>query len=403
MKTVKELREERAGIIAKQKQILDAANEAKRNLTTEESAQWDKLDTEAEGIKATAERLERQSALNAEMEAREDEQRANGRPKPEGNKDEQRAQAFEAYLRRGLNNLAPEQQAIIQELRAQSTVAAEGGYTIPKQMASAIQEGLKAFGGMRAVASSISTSGGGVLSYPTSNDTGNVGALISENAAVTEQDVTFGNIDFNAYTYSSKMIRVSNQLLQDSAFDLGAYIQGKIAERIGRITNTHFTTGTGSSQPKGVSVAATLGKTAASNAAITFDELIDLLHSVDPAHRVNASWMFNDSTLKALKKLKDSQGQYIWQPGVAGGVPDTILNHKYTINQDVASIATVAKTVLFGDFSKYLIRDVQGISILRLSERYADYNQTAFLAFSRHDGNLLDAGTNPVKFLQHAV
>jgi HK97 family phage major capsid protein len=126
------------------------------------------------------------------------------------------------------------------------------------------------------------------------------------------------------------------------------------------------------------------------------------MHSVDPAYRANARYMFNDGTLKVLKKKKDGDGQYLWLSGLAVREPDTIMGKPYTINQHMASIATGAKVALFGDFSKYYIRRVAGVQVLRLTERYADYNQTAFLMFARADGALVDAGTNPIKHLINA-
>jgi HK97 family phage major capsid protein len=404
MKNAKQLKEERASLVEQMQTIVDAAQKENRSLSAEENQQWDALHTKTEEIRATAERLQTQEQLNAEMEAREESREQEKRNNPsKTEKEERTSAAFMNYLKRGFNEITPEERALVMEARAQSTgVSSEGGYTVPKQMASSIEDALKAFGGVRSVATVISTSGGGLLSYPTSNDTGNEGALIAENTQVSQQDITFGNLDFNAYTYSSKMILVPNQLLQDSAFDLGAYIAQKIAERIQRITNRHFTVGTGTAQPKGV-VTASVNGAGAAVAALTFDNIQDLIHSVDPEYRLGSSFMFNDATLKVLKKLKDNDGRYLWQPAIGANDVDTLFGKQFTINQHMDSVGANAKSIVFGDMKKYLIRDVQGISVLRLSERFADYNQTAFLAFSRHDGNLLDAGTNPIKHLAHAA
>ena len=166
------------------------------------------------------------------------------------------------------------------------------------------------------------------------------------------------------------------------------------------MVNTHFTAGDGVSKPSGVMTEATLGVTAASATEFTADELIDLEHSVDRAYRRNARLMMNDDALRVVKKLKDGAGRYLWLASPADGEPDTILGHAYTINQDVPAIAPSAKSILFGDFSKYYIRRITGARVLRLVERYADYNQIAFVAFQRWDGALIDAGTHPVKYLQ---
>lgn len=150
----------------------------------------------------------------------------------------------------------------------------------------------------------------------------------------------------------------------------------------------------------GVVSAATLGVTAASASDVTFDEVaFDLPHTVDPAYRMNARFMFADSTLKVLKKKKDGEGNYLWTSGTAMREPDRIAGYAYTINQSMDAIGSGKKPVAFGDFSKYMVRRVAGVQVLRLTERYADYNQTGFLAFQRWDGALVDAGTHPVKYL----
>lgn len=200
------------------------------------------------------------------------------------------------------------------------------------------------------------------------------------------------------------MFLIPIELLQDSAFDIESYIRNVIQTRIGRITNQHFTTGTGTSQPTGVVTNATLGKTGATGqtTSITYDDLIDLIHSIDPAYRVAGSeFMFNDSTLKALRKLKDTQGLPIWQPGLTQGEPDRILGFKYTINQDVATMAANAKSILFGDFSKFFIRDVMDLSIFRMGEKYIDAGQVGFVAFSRHDSTLVD--TSAIKYYANSA
>ena len=260
------------------------------------------------------------------------------------------------------------------------------------------------FGGMRQARTTVlRTASGEPLPMPTANDVDNEGMIISENPTekVPEQDIAFGQETLGAYMYSSKSIRVSYQLLQDSAFDLPSYIAQKLGERIGRITNRHFTVGTGSGQPRGVVTMAPVGVTAASGTAITDLELVDLVHSIDPAYRGQAEFMFNDQTLRELKKLRDAEGRPLWLPGIAVREPDTILGYRYVINTHMPVMEPGAMSVLFGDFGKYYIRDVMDITLVRLDEVYAEYGQVAFLAFSRHDGALLDAGTNPIKALQH--
>ncbi len=202
-----------------------------------------------------------------------------------------------------------------------------------------------------------------------------------------------------AFMYSSKLVRVSFQLLQDSAFDLNSFLARKLGERIGRITNTHFTTGDGTAKPNGVVTASTQGKVGATGqtTSVKYEDLVDLEHSVDPAYRNGAEWTMHDNTLGAIKKLVDSQGRPLFVPGIAANAPDTILGYSFVSNNDVAQMAANAKSILFGNFSKYLIRDISGFQMLRLVERYAEFFQVGFIGYSRHDGDLIDAGTNPIK------
>jgi HK97 family phage major capsid protein len=207
----------------------------------------------------------------------------------------------------------------------------------------------------------------------------------------------------DAYKISSDIIRVSYELLQDSGFDMDAIIGEAFGERLGRKSNGFLTTGTGSSQPNGIVTAAALGKTAASATAITWDEIFDLFHSVDPAYRGSpkARFMFNDATLLVLRKLKDGDGNYLWQESNARtGEPATISGKPYSINQAMDSIATGNRTVVFGDFSKYIVRKAAGMQMLRLVERYGEFWQVGFIAMNRIDGELLD--TAAVKHLIQA-
>ena len=294
-----------------------------------------------------------------------------------------------------LNSKAPKNQA---EARAQSLTSSAGGYTVPQGFINQLEASLLAFGGMREVATVLRTAEGNDLPIPTVSDHANVGAILAENTQVAEQDITFSQITLKAYKYSSKLIRVSAELLQDSAIDLESFIGGALGERIARILNTHFTTGDNSSKPQGIT-ASGAGVTAASATAITYGELVELQHSVDPAYRGNAKFMMHDSTFKAIRKLLDGQNRPIFQPDITAASPGTLLGSPIVINQDCATIAASAKAVFFGDFSKYIIRDVQDFTLLRLEERYADYHQVGFVGFSRHDGRILDAGTDPIKHL----
>jgi HK97 family phage major capsid protein len=292
--------------------------------------------------------------------------------------------------------------SIRKEYRDMSLTVGSGGYTVPQGFQAALEQALLTFGGVRQVADVIRTSSGNDLPWPTMNDTSNKGAILAEATTFgSSVDPSFGQVIFKAFKYSSKPIIVSNELLQDSAFDLSAMIGGWLGTRIGRIQNDHFTTGAGTTLPKGLTVAAVVGKAAASMTTFTDLELIDLYHSLDPAYRPNATFMFHDTVLATIRKFKDvTSGQYLWQPGLQAGVPDRLLGTTYTINQSMSNTYTTGqKLVLFGDFSKYKIRDAAEIRLVRLDELFAQTDQVGFVAFLRSDGNLLDAGTRPVKWL----
>ncbi|MHC4877583.1 MAG: phage major capsid protein [Planctomycetota bacterium] len=281
---------------------------------------------------------------------------------------------------------------------------AEGGYTIPEGFMAELERTLLAFGGVRRVARVVRTSSGGALPWPTLDDTSNTGELLAEATTIgASVDPTFGIKTLNDYKYSSKPILISAELLDDSAFNMAVVIAQLLGERVGRITNTHFTTGDNSGKPNGIVTASAAGVTAAAVDAIIADELMDLQHSIDPAYRANnIGWMFHDNLLLAIRKLKDTQGQYIWQPGLTAGAPDLLLTKPYTINQDMASSMTAsAKTLLYGDFSAYIVRDVAQARFRRLDERYADTDQVGFVLFSRHDGELINDGK--VKHLAQAA
>jgi HK97 family phage major capsid protein len=269
----------------------------------------------------------------------------------------------------------------------------------------ALEVALLAYGGMRSTSTVLRTSTGGPLPIPTTNDTANKGEIIGENTTSNELEMTFGQLVLDAWKYSSKYILASIEFLQDTSINANEFLGSALGTRIARITNDHFTTGTGS-QPNGIVTAATSSAiTTAASATITYDNLVDLVHTIDPAYRVNGKFMLHDTALKIVKKMKvlqysgDTTGAPLWVPGLAAGAPDTILGYSYVINQSVATIAGGSKSVLFGQLDKYIIRDVKDVTVLRLDELFALLGQVAFLALSRHDGDLLDAGTHPVKYL----
>jgi HK97 family phage major capsid protein len=401
---IKTLREKRAKCVADARVIMEG------DVTAEIEAQFDALMAEADTLKARIDRMERVEASEAHLSERAAVTAAARGISADQARDEQVNEdaVFNRFLRVGMNALTAEERAIaVPAIQAAQSVGTNtaGGYTVPAGFYNQLEDALKAYGGMTEAGFIVDTETGNPLPIPTDNDTSNSGAILSENTQVSAQDVTFGNVNLGAYTYTSKLVLVSNQLLQDSAFDLNGFLSDKLGTRIARAINTHFTVGTGSSQPSGVVAGAVSGKvgTTGQTGSVIYDDLVDLVHAVDPAYRKGAKFMLSDTSLKVIKKLKDGQSRPLWLPGMASSEPDTILGYGYVINQDVASMTANAKSILFGEFKKYFIRRVKGTQVLRLTERYADYNQTGFLAFQRWDGVLVDAGTHPVAYYANSA
>jgi HK97 family phage major capsid protein len=297
------------------------------------------------------------------------------------------------------------------EARAQTITTTGGGYTIPDEMMQALEKALLWFGPMRQTSRIIRTETGAPLPIPTVNDTNQVGAILDINTVVPMQDVTFGQLVLGAFKYTSKNVLVPIELMQDNAVNLPELLGELLGERIGRIQNTHFTTGAGTTLPFGITVQATSGSAPTGTVAggFTYAHIVDMEHSVDIAYRrQGAAWMMHDAVVARLKKLVDTTGRPIWQPndsaGMAGSAPSTLLGYPVFTNNDMSTAQTNGtRAILFGALQKYLIRDVIGITLMRLDERYADFHQVAFLAFARADGNLLNAGTNPVKFMAYTT
>ncbi len=381
---VAELREKRAALAA---QALEIASL--------DAEKFEKIMADVDKLKGDIDRIERAEELDAELRAstRPPLDKVGGENRTDNANAEYR-KAFDSYLRTGNAG---------RELRTYSPMndGVEGAFIAPVGFQNALVDALKAFGGMRKVAQSLSTQTGNLLKWPTANDTNNIGERLAENTTASQANPSFSNVVFNAWTYSTKMVNVSNQLLQDSAIDIEGYLTKAFAKRLGRITNADFTNGlgSGSSQPMGIVTAATAGPTSIASGLVSYDDLVELEHSVDPDYRQGAKFMFSDAVLKQIKKLKDAQGHPLWVSGVASKEPDTILGYEYVINQDMPAVAATQPLALFGALDNYLIRDVKELAILRLNERFAELFQTAFIGFARFDGNLLDAGTHPVKTL----
>lgn len=407
----RDLREQRQSAWTQAQEFNNRAK-AGETLSGEDESGWQRALDDVDTLSAKIENLERSATLDAKFNSI-DEQRSDIPTAPGDipNGDDAYRAAFDSFVRRGIDRISPEERQLIEAnfaapgSRAQGeATGSAGGYTVPQGFWAKVTETMKYYGGMLDVAEVIDTDTGIALPWATNDDTSNTGAILAENTQITAQDLTFGQKTLNAYTYTSKLILVSLQLLQDTGIDLEAFLARKIGQRLGRIYNTHLTTGTGSSQPQGFVTGATNGKTTASATAITFDEVIDLLHSVDVAYRSQgASWMLHDLVLAYIRKLKDGQSRYLWEPSPIVGVPSAIEGYPYTINNDMASTVVANNiTMAFGGWKDfYVARRVAGGQMMRLAERYADYLQVGFFGFGRIDGLVQDASAVKV-MTQHS-
>ena len=437
-----ELREQINKLGTEMQAIVAKAREDKRDkLSDEENSKFDAMDKDREALIAQERRairiaeLEGGSQRKTELVPPADETRRVPKGKQEITSDE-RMEAMRSWIQAGSDvPLTTAQQELCQrmgvvphskhftlrlprvtprslrdadmeswEKRALSTLTAtspeDGAYLIANEAMAPLERALLAFGGMRQASTVRRTRNGADWPIPTNDDTSNKGALLAENTIAVSKDPAFGQTVLEAYKFTSKKILVSRELMQDSNENLASLLGELLGERIGRITNDYFTTGTGTGEPRGLVTASTASGTQLAAQTPTSAEMVAIEHSVDPSYRNGAAWMFHDTMLAEMKKITDaSTGRPIWLPNMAGGAPDTILGYPYFINQSMAVAAGsgAAKSILFGRLSKYWIRDVADIQLFRLDELYAEYYQVAFVAFSRHDGDLLDAGTHPVK------
>lgn len=381
--------------IAKQMRALH--DEIGDNAWTEEQRKsWDGAKNE---LNSLDEQIKRELELR-EMDKKavidnEPSQRSNP-DNPEIQQTELRSKAFDKYIRQGFGELNAEERNAIQELRAQSVGADEkGGYTVPTVMLNKIVDAMKAYGGIASISQILTTSTGQNITWSTSDGTLEEGELLGENSAASEEDTKFGSAILGAKKLSSKIIRVSNELLQDSGVDIEAYLSARIAQRIGRGEAKYLIQGSGEGtplQPKGLNASVTGVTSTASATAFTWEEILDLKHSLDPAYRNSETFRlaFNDNTLKAISKMKDAQGRPLWLPDVVGMAPASVLNTPYVIDQGIDDIAAGKKFIFCGDFNRFIIRRVAYMTLKRLVERYAEFDQTAFLAFHRFDCVLED-------------
>lgn len=386
MNQILSLREKRAKLWNDTKAFLDSHRDGDGMVSAEDNATYEKMEADVVALGKEIERLERQAAIDRELDqptasplvsapiARTPEQKA-GRASVEYKK------AFWNQMR-GRSSYEIRNALQVGEL-------SEGGYTVPDEFDKQLIEGLEDENIMRGLVHIIRT-GSGEHKIPIVASHG-TGSWVEEEQQIPESDDAFSQVTLTAHKFAT-MIRISRELLNDSAFDLAAYISHEFVRRAGAAEEQAILTGDGSHKPIGLlhdTLGAQVGVTTASATAITADELIGMQHSLKSGYRRKAVWIMNDATISAIRKLKDGQGQYIWQPGIKEGAPDMLFNQRVLMSNYMPLIATGNKVILYGDFSYYWLAEREGRTLERLNELYAVTDQVGFKMTERLDGRLI--------------
>ena len=431
-KRLNELRQQYNEAVKLMRDLHETAEKEDRGFSADELTKYQNA---REGLDSLAERIEREEQISAEEirmakplnpadEGTRDDPDVRAAFKSSGGKDSDRfSVAFRSYLRHGMAEMPAEQRALLMEKRDFSTTGASGGFTIPEGFYATLVETLRNTGAFAnpGVATILETDSGNPIPVPLEDDTANAAAIVAEGASLTTStDSVFASTTLGAFTYRT-LARVSLELLQDSAFDLEAYLGRKLATRLARGFNGHASTGTGTGQPQGVfnaTVGASIGHTAPTGNTGNFPylSLVALEHSLDPDYRPRAQWMFADGVLQAIKQQLDTTNRPIWMPNYAPAAeantpftvfPGTILGYRYIINQDAPAMAANARSVAFGDFSYYMVRRVRQMMMIRASERFIDQGQIGFYLFARMDGRYANptavAARSPIRLGQNSA
>lgn len=409
------------------------AVEAQQSLTAGDREKFDKIMADVKTIDADLARFNSLEALNVDLRSTQQPQMAPvGKT---GNRErkvirsvdrsmtEEERWGIHEYLMKAENRVDPLDLAEVRDLGI--TTSTLGGYFVPQGFVYDIMVALKAVGPLIENVTELPTATGQPLPYPTSIDTSgtpatwNMATVLGEGQPATELDMAIGHIMLGAWKYSTGLVLVSLELLQDSAFNIEDYLKAQFALRLARGWTNDLTNGTGSANgyPYGLLNAATASgqtvvgaKPNSGNSndtganSLGTDDFINLIYSVDPLYRIGAKFVMHDTTIASLARMKDTFGRPLWAPKDANtAVPNEIFGYPIVYDQYMPVIAASANTVLFGDLKKYIMRRVKELSVLVLRERYAEKGQVGFVGFARMDGNLIDAGSHPVKYLTQAA
>lgn len=388
MNEIRAMREKRVKLWEAAKAFVESRKDVSGTLSAEDSATYDQMEADVIRMGKEIERLERQEALDLEFD-RPTARTLTDKPIAPDGKDEKTGRASDAY-KAAFWRTVRDKSVPHEVLNAlQVGTDSEGGYLVPDEYEHTLIESLEEENIFRRFAHIIRTSSGDrkipiVVSKGTAS-------WIDEEAAYPESDDAFGQTSISSYKLAT-MIKVSDELLHDSVFDVASYIAREFARRIGAAEEEAFFTGNGTGKPTGLlhtTGGAEVGVTAKSTTALTFDEAMDLFYSLRAPYRRSAVFLTNDATMKALRQLKNGNGDYIWQPSVTAGTPDTILNRPVYTSTFMPTIAAGAKAMVFGDMNYYWIADREGRKFQRLNELYAPTGQVGFLASQRVDGKLI--------------
>jgi HK97 family phage major capsid protein len=390
MNKILELREKRAKSWEAAKAFLDTKRGTDGIVSAEDTATYEKMEADVVALGKEIDRLEKQEALDREL-SKPLNTPLTGKPIFQGmeSKGGRASAEYQKAFWNAMRTRAGEGLDPMIKNALQIGTDTEGGYLVPDEFERTLIESLNEENIFRKLANVISTASGD-RKIPVVASKGTA-SWIDEEGAIPESDDSFGQVSIGAYKLGT-MIKVSEELLNDSVFNLENYIAREFARRIGNKEEDAFFTGDGSGKPTGILAAsggAQIGVTAASATAISIDEILDLFYSLKSPYRNKSVFVMNDATIKAIRKLKDGQGQYIWQPSLQAGTPDTILNRPVYTSSYVPTIAASAKSIIFGDFGYYWVADRQGRVFKRLNELYAATGQVGFVATQRVDGKLI--------------
>jgi HK97 family phage major capsid protein len=381
--TTTELKQLRAKLINEMRTIIDLSDTENRPMSSDETQKYDRIESDVDGFTQTIDRREKQVSAERMLATSPAEARVSNHAmsKAERLDSDEYRHAFEKYLRFGANSLVGDEARSLTE-----GSNSEGGYLTETVLERKLVETLADMNIMRSLASVISTSSD--RNIPVESSYG-AATWTAEDIAFSENDPVFAQVSLGAYKIG-KIIKISDELMQDSVFDMSSYLGRNLGRAIAEAEEAAFVAGDGSSKPTGATAGASAGVTAAGTGAITANEVLDLAYSLKRQYRRNGQFLFNDSTIKAIRQLKDNNGQYLWQPALTAGDPDTLAGRPVHASYDMPEMTTGLVAGLFGDFKMgYLIADRGATSFLRLNELYAATGQVAVRASRRVDGKVV--------------